>query len=315
MRRRAAGLTLAGLAVVCAASAVVLGGRIAGQLTERPLNGRETVTLTAARASYVSPARLTEITGAAMEVTDTITAAASTGYPAIAIWDVHRSVYDTTNHQQFEPMSRTVVFDRKTAELVNCCGGSIDGNGLIWQDGIAGYAFPVGTRKQAYSVFDAVLDKPEPVAYSGTDMVNGIPAYRFTEEISAANAGFSPLSSSEPELYSMDRVYWVDPETGTLLKVTENEDLYLVNAATGATVTHLFDANLRTTPATVGRLASQDARSRDEIALMARARLAALGTAGGLALLAGCLLAGPLLARSLRAGARRLRRSRSPGGQ
>jgi hypothetical protein len=311
VKRRVTGWTLAGLAVLFAAGAVVLGGRIAGQLTGRPLNGHETVTLTATRASYVSPAGLAEITGAAMEVTDTITAAASTGYPAIAIWDVRRSVYDTTNHQQLEPMSRTVVFDRRTAELVNCCGGSIDGNGLIWQDGIAGYAFPVGTRKQTYYVFDTVLDKPEPVAYSGTEIVDGITAYRFAENIAAAKAGFSPLSSSEPELYSMDRVYWVDPETGMLLKVTENEDLYLVNATTGATVTHLFAADLRTTPATVGRLASQDARSRAEIARMASARLAAFGTAGGLALIAVCLLAlGP--------GLRRLRRrppSRSPAGQ
>jgi hypothetical protein len=308
MRLRVAGLTLAVLAILVAAGAVILGSRIAGQVTKRPLSGHETATLTAARASYFSPTRLTEITGAALEVTDTITAAASTGYPAVAIWDVHRSVYDTTNHQQLEPMSRTVVFDRRTADLVNCCGGSIDGDGLIWQDGIAGYAFPVGTRKQAYYVFDPVLDKPEPAAYAGTDIVDGIPAYRFTEDISAAKAGFSPLSSSEPELYSMRHVYWVDPETGTLLNVTEDEDLYLVNARTGATVTHLFDANLRTTPATVGGLASLDTRGRDEIALLTRARLAAYGAAGGLALIAGCLLAGPVLAW-------RLRPSRSPGGQ
>jgi hypothetical protein len=308
MRRRVAGLTLAVLAILFAAAAVILGSRIAGQVTKRPLSGHQTATLTAAGASYFSPTRLTEITGAALEVTDTITAAASTGYPAVAIWDVHRSVYDTTNHQQLEPMSRTIVFDRRTAGLVNCCGGSIDGDGLIWQDGIAGYAFPVGTRKQTYYVFDPVLDKPEPAAYAGTDIVDGIPAYRFTEDISAAKAGFSPLSSSEPELYSMQRVYWVDPETGMLLNATEDEDLYLVNASTSATVTHLFDADLRTTPATVGRLASLDARGRDEIALLARARLAAYGAAGGLALLAGCLLAGPVLAR-------RLRPSRSPGGQ
>jgi len=310
MKRRAIGLLLAGLAAglaaCCAASAVVLGWRIPA----RPLSERETATLTAARASYFSPTRLTEITGAAIEVTDTITAGASPGYPAIAVWDVHRSVYDTTNHQQLEPTSRTVVFDRKTAELINCCGGSINGNGLIRQDGIAGYAFPVGTGKQTYYVFDAVLDKPEPVAYSGTDTVDGIATYRFTEDISAANAGFSPLSPTDPELYTMHRVYWVDPETGTVLKVTENEDLYLVKAATGSVATHLFTADLHTTPATVGRLASQDAHGRNEIARVASARLVLFGAAGGLALTAGCLLV--LLV--LGAGRTWLRR-RSPGGQ
>ncbi len=307
MKRRATGLALAGLAALFAAGAVVLGWRIARQATERPLGGRETAILTAAGASYFSPTRLTEITGAAIEVTDTITAAAGAGYPAIAIWDVHRSVYDTTNRQQLEPMSRTVVFDRRSAELINCCGGNINGNGLIRQGGIAGYAFPVGTRKQTYYVFDTVLGKPEPFAYSGTDMVDGIRAYRFTEDISAAKAGFSPLSSSDPETYSMHRVYWVDPETGMLLKITENEDLYLVNAATGAAGPQLFHADLHTTPATVARLASQDARSRNEIALLVNARLVLFGVAGGLALIAGWLLAGRLLARRLP--------SRSPDGQ
>lgn len=311
MKRRATGLLLAGLAAglaaCCAASAVALGWRIPGQAAARPLSEGETATLTAAHASYFSPTRLTEITGAAIEVTDTITAGASPGYPAIAVWDVHRSVYDTTHHQQLEPMSRTVVFDRKTAELINCCGGNINGNGLIRQDGIAGYAFPVGTGKQTYYVFDAVLDKPEPVAYSGTDTVDGIATYRFAEDVSAANAGFSPLSSTDPELYTMHRVYWVDPETGMVLKVTENEDLYLVHAGTGSVATHLFSADLHATPGTVGRLASQDARARDEIARVAKARLVLFGVAGGLVLAAGCLLA-------LGAGRTWLRR-RSPGGQ
>ena len=307
MKRRATGLLLAGLAAglaaCCAASAVVLGWR----MPARPVSERETATLTAAHASYFSPTRLTEITGAAIEVTDTITAGATPGYPAIAVWDVHRSVYDTTNHQQLEPMSRTVVFDRRTAELINCCGGNINGDGLIRQDGIAGYAFPVGTGKQTYYVFDAVLDKPEPVAYSGTDTVDGILTYRFAEDVSAANAGFSPLSSTDPELYSMHRVYWVDPETGMVLKVTEKEDLYLVHAATGSVATHLFSADLQATPGTVGRLASQDAHARDEIARVASARLVLFRVAGGLALAAGCLLA-------LGAGRTWLRR-RSPGGQ
>jgi len=307
MKRRATGLTLVGLAAFLAASAVILGGRIAGQATARQLSEPETVTLTAAGASYFSPTRLTEITDAAIEETDTITAVDSASYPAIAIWDVRGSVYDATNHQQLEPTSRTVVFDRGTAALVNCCGGNINGDGLIRQDGIAGYAFPVGTRKQTYYVFDTVLDEPEPFAYSGADTVDGIPAYRFAEDISAAKAGFSPLSPADPQAYSVHRVYWVDPETGMLLKVAENEDLFLVNATTGSAVTHLFRADLHTTPATVERLASQDARGLDEIALMANTSLALFCAAGALALLAGCLLAGCLLAGHLP--------PRSPDGQ
>jgi hypothetical protein len=291
MTRHATGLIAAVLAAFAAASAVFLGWYAAGQAAEVPPGEQVTATLTAAHASYFSPTRLKEITGANLEVTEAITGNTSVSYPGIAIWDVLRSVYDRTNHQRLEPMSRTLVFDRKTAELVNCCGGSVNGNGLIWQSGIAGYVFPPGTRKQTYDVFDTVLDEPAPFAYSGPDAVDGVPAYRFTENVSGAYAGFSPLSSAEPELYSVRRVDWVDPETGAVLKVTEDEDLYLVDPATGTAVTQLFDANLSTTPATVARLVSQDARARNEITLVGAVRILSFCLAGAFAVTAAFLLA------------------------
>jgi hypothetical protein len=310
MNRRVAGAVLAGLAACCAAATIVLGGRIAGQETTRSQPGQETVTLTAAGATYLSPTSLAEVTGAGIDVTVAITAVADAGYPAIAIWDVRRSVSDTTSGQQLEPSSRTVVFDRTTAELVNCCGQNINGNALIREAGIAGWAFPVGAGKRAYDVFDEVLGKPVPVTYSGTEAVDGIAAYKYTQDISGAAAGFSALSATDPQRYSAHRVYWVDPKTGMMLNLAESEDLYLVSPATGAVATHLFRADLRATQATVHRLAGQDARHRHEIALAAAARRAALGLACLLALVAACLLAA-------RPGIRlpHLPRTRFPGGQ
>ncbi|MGH3248211.1 MAG: porin PorA family protein [Trebonia sp.] len=314
MNRLATALVLTGLAACCAAAAVTVGGHAAGRAADRPLGGQQTVTLTAAHASYLSPTTLKEVTDADIEVTDTITPAGGAGYPAVAIWDIHRSSYDTTSHQQLAPMSRTVAFDRTTAGLVNCCGGNINGDALIRQSGIAGWAFPVGTRKQTYDVFDPVLGQPEPATYSGTDTVDGILAYQFTEVIPATKAGFSPLSATDPKLYALRRRYWVDPETGMLLDVTENEDLSLVSPATGSVVTHLFRADLDATPATVAQLASQDARTRDEIARASDARLALFGVAVLLALLA--LLAGWPVVRGRGTGRQRRRpAARSPGGR
>jgi hypothetical protein len=289
--RRVSGLAAAGLAALVAASAFIVGWRMAGQAAQAPGSERLTVALTAAHASYFSPTRLAEVSGANVDVSEAISGTTEAGDPAIDVWDVSTSVYDTTNHRPLEPMSRTLVFDRTTAELINCCGQSVNGNGLIWQSGIAGWVFPAGTRKQTYDVFDTVLDEPEPFAYSGPAMVDGIAAYRFTENISPAFVGFSPLSADEPELYSARRVSWVDPETGAVLRVTEDEDLYLVNPATSAPLRQLFDANLSTTPAAVARLASADARVRREIALAGALRILFLCVAGAFAVAAGCLLA------------------------
>jgi hypothetical protein len=289
--RQVIGLTISGLAIACAAIAVVLGGHLAGQRARSPASERETITLTAARASYLSPTRLAEITGAAIEVTDTIRGAAEAGFPQIAVWTEVSSGYDTTNRQPLEPMSRTFAFDRTTAELVNCCDQNINGNAVIPQRGIAGWVFPRTTRKQTYDVFDTTLDEPEPFAYSGTDTVGGIRAYKFEENISAAPAGFSLLSKAEPELYSMHRTYWVDPATGALLKISENEDLYLVRPRTGATVTDLFAADLSTTPATVASLVRQDTRGRAAGTAAEHDPLLFLGLAGALAAAAEVLSA------------------------
>ena len=287
--RHVIGLTVLGLAAALAALAVVLGGSASGQAARLLLDKQETITLTAAGASYLSPVTLTEVTGASLQVTDTIKGAAEAGNPQIAVWHEVSAGYDTTNRQPLEPASATFAFDRTTAELVNCCDANVNGDAGVQQSGIAGWLFPRGTRKQTYQVFDTTLNGPEPFAFSGTDTVDGVGAYLFTESISAAPAGFAALSKTDPERYSMHRTYWVDPETGALLKISEDEDLYLVNAATGRTVTHLLDASLSTTPATVASLVSQDTRSRDAGTAAARDRLVLFGIAGGLAVAGGIL--------------------------
>jgi hypothetical protein len=288
------GLAISGLAVACAAIAVIVSGRVTGPAAGSPANERATITLTAAHATYLSPTRLTEVTGASIEVTDTIRGAAQPGFPQIAVWREASSMYDTTNHQPLMPMSRTFAFDTATAELVNCCNQNINGNSVIPQRGIAGWVFPRNTRKQTYDVFDATLGQPEPFSYAGTDTVGGIRADRFEESIHAARAGFSLLSKTEPELYTMHRIYWVDPETGALLKISENEDLYLVKPRTGATVTHLLVADLTTTPATVARLVRQDQRGRGAGIAAGGDGLLFFGLAAGLAVVAEILsVSGP----------------------
>jgi hypothetical protein len=292
--RHLTGLAVAGLAVICAAIAVLLGGRIAGPATGSRPAQRQAIILTASGASYLSPTRLTEVTGARLRVTDTISGTTEAGFPQIAVWSEVSSGYDTTRRQALEPMSRIFAFDRTTAQLVNCCNASLNGNAAIQQSGIAGWRFPRVTRKRTYEVFDTTLDAPEPFGYAGTDLVGGIRAYRFAESITAAPAGFSPLSKAEPERYSMHRTYWVDPATGALLKITESEDLYLVNRVTGATVTHLLEADLRTTPATVARLVDADNGGRGAGAAAGRGRLLLLGLAAGLAIAAEVLsVSGP----------------------
>jgi hypothetical protein len=291
VRRDLAGLLLAGLASFFTASALIPGSPIAGYSPTAPLDVHQTQTLTATGASYLDPATLREVTGASIAVAETITGLGSAGNSSATIWDVYTSTYDRGSQQQLEPSFRTLVFDRTTGELVNCCHENINGNGLVRQSGIAGYVFPVGTRKQTYDVFDSILLAPEPFRYSGTGTVDGITVYRFTESIAAARAGYSQVSFRDPERYSMHLVYSVDPETGQVLDVSQDEDLYLARTITTSPVTHLYQADLRMTPSTVAMLARQDNLARDEIVNVARTRRAFFALAAILAVIAGLLLA------------------------
>jgi hypothetical protein len=310
--RSVIGLAVSGLAVACVAIAIVAGGHATGPSARSAASERATITLTATGASYLSPTRLTEVTGASITVTDTIRGAAEAGFPAIAVWHEVSSAYDTTDRQPLEPTSRTFAFDRATAELVDCCDQNINGNAATPQRGIAGWVFPRNTGKRTYQVFDTTLGEPEPFAYSGTDVVGGVRAYQFAEDISAAPAGFSLLSRTEPQRYSMHRAYWVDPATGALLKISENEDLYLTRPFSGATVTHVFEAALTTTPASVARLVRQDTRARAAGIAAGHDRLLFLALAGALALAAEILSACGPAGRAVPRPARSARRAR-PG--
>ncbi|HEY6787818.1 MAG TPA: porin PorA family protein [Trebonia sp.] len=272
------GLVVAGLAAFFAVLGFLPGSLAIGHAVQPALNNPETLVLTAADASYLNPVTLAEVTGARIDETETVTPDDAGGNSSVAVWTVTTSDYDVTHLQQLEPVSRTFAIDRATAQLVSCCGANINGNPLIRQSGLSGYVFPAGTRRQAYDVFDTVLDRPEPAAYSGSGTIDGIPAYRYTEDITAARAGLSPLSSTDPELYSANDSYWVDPETGAVLAITADEDLYLASpAATGSSATRrLFNTDLTTTRATVAHLAAQDRGVRREITVARDLRLACL---------------------------------------
>jgi hypothetical protein len=281
---QAVGLAAAGLAAFFVVTAAFPGLSVIGHAAHPVLTHPETIVLTASDATYLSPVTLAEVSGARIEETRTVTPDVSSGNSSVAVWTVTTSRLDTTHHQQLEPASRRFAIDRDTAQLVSCCGASIDGNMLIRQSGLSGYAFPAGTRKQAYYVFDTVLGRPEPAVYTGSGTIDGIPAYQYTETVTAARAGFSPFSATDPQFYSARNSYWVDPETGALLAVTMTEDLYLAGpvvrtAVTSPAPTRLFDANLTTTPASVAELAARDLAVRHEIAVARDLRLACLALA------------------------------------
>ncbi len=298
--RRVTGLILVVLGIILIAAAIVLPTYVSGQIVKFPLNESTTATLAGTGVSYFSQTKLTEKTGVSVRATYTIKGDAAAGSSSTAVWSQTASVQDVTNNLPVSTQIRRFAFDRHTAVLVNCCGANVNGNHAIHQTGIVGYVFPMGTQKQTYQVFDTTLNRAVPFTYSGTADIHGIQTYIFTENVSPTKVtsvtvpgAFFHLQAKTvtlPELYQIHLVYWVDPQTGALLNVNENEKVILQNPATGGTVAVLFDGDLVATPATVTEVVNLDSSGRTELSLLNTIILIAAGIAGALALIAGLVL-------------------------
>ncbi len=296
---RRVGLVLAGLGTCLIVFAVLMPVWVSSKVLKFPLNEYATATLTASNVSYFSPTKLTELTGVNMEATYTIKGNAAAGSSSTAVWNQFIYVYDQTNKLPFQTVTRTFAFDRRTAQLIDCCGANVNGNSSIEQTGIVGYVFPIGTKQQTYDVFDTNLNKPVPFTYAGTDTVNGIQAYRFEENVAPVQNGTQALPGSLvgesqasvvlPQYYEMHLTYWIDPDTGALLNATEHEKLTLHDSQ-GAQALLLLDANLAMTPASVNGLVALDNTQRSKMTLVTTILPLVTGILGVILLIVGILL-------------------------
>jgi hypothetical protein len=299
--RRVTGFVLAGLGVLLIAAAISLPTWVASQFIKFPLNVNETAVLEASNASYFSAATVKLQTGVTVQAIYTIKGDPAKGSSSVAVWQQASSVSDITNHRSIQSTTRTLAFDRRTGQLVNCCGASVNGNTAVRQTGLAGYVFPFGTKKQTYQVFDTTLNRTVPYVYSGTATVGGIATYVFVQDTPSTQFATQVVPGSmlgvktplvrAPLFDKQHIVYYVDPETGALLDVNEHQTVTLRGPGAGAAALVLYDADLKATPATVSQTVALDSSGRSEISLVETTLPLASGIAGGVALLAGAFLA------------------------
>ena len=296
---RRVGLVLAGLGTCLIVFALLVTSWVTGQVIKFPLNQYASVTLTDPNASYFSAAKLTELTGVNMEATYTIKGNAAAGSSSTAVWNQFIYVYDQTNKQAVQSIARTFAFNRRSAQLVNCCGANINGNSSVKQTGYVGYVLPIGTKKQTYDVFDTNLSKAVPFTYAGIGDVEGTQAYKFTENVAPTQNGTQTVPGSLvnqaaasvtlPQYYQAQTTYWIDPVTGALLNVTQNEKLTLRNTD-GSQALVLFSANLAATQPSIDGLVALNNDQVSKASLVGTLLPLATGIIGLLLLIIGIVL-------------------------
>lgn len=272
--RRVLGVVLTGLGAFFLVVALLFRFYMPGQVIKFPLNEYSVSSLTGTNTSYFSSQTGAEVTGATVRAASTVQGDVAAGSSSTAVWNDIVGVFDITHSSSpGSPISYSterLAFNRRTGLLVNCCGAAIgtkrekmSGQGFVW---------PIGTQQKTYQIFDTTLMKPEPVTFTGTSTVDGMNVDIFAEYINNQKLGTVSLPGSFvgidqptvalPEYLSAVNTYYVDPGTGSPVKVVQSENESLTNPSTGGTALTLLRGTLTTTPQSIAA-AVNTARSSD----------------------------------------------------
>ena len=225
---------MAGLGIFLVATGLLLRFYAAPRLIAAPANIYLKDTLLAPRASYFDQGALTTRTGVTLTFTSTLRGDPGATTSKIAVWDSFTVLEDLKNRAQVISTYQRAAFDRRTGQLVHCCGAAVNDDTRVRQNGILLYFWPIGTHKATYQVFDTNTDRAWPAIYRGTARVEGITAYRFAQRIPPTQVQQLPGVPSSlvglpgparnvvaDRYFQASNTYWVDPRTGVPLDVEE----------------------------------------------------------------------------------------------
>lgn len=133
--------------------------------------------------------------------------------------------------------------DRRTGLAVDDGVGSIQSTfgkpaDPVVHDGLQ-FKFPFDTKRQAYPYFDTTLRESHDVDYIGEDELEGVPVYRFHQEIAPTEISGQvtmPASSwgrdgsaqlTMKRFYGITRDLWVEPVSGAVVQVQQHYRQYL----------------------------------------------------------------------------------------
>ena len=226
-------LVLADIGAFLAATGLLLRFYAAPRLIAAPADLYQTDTLLAADASYFDEGSLTTRHGVTLTYTLTIRGDPGASTSTTAVWDSFAALADRQHGVQVNSTYQRAVFNRRTGQLLDCCGAAVNDDTRVRQAGI-GLFWPIGVRKATYQVFDVNAESAWPATYRGTAYVQGILTYRFAQHIpptlvaQMAGVPWSLLGLHgragnvvADRYYQADNTFWVDPRTGVIINIEQ----------------------------------------------------------------------------------------------
>jgi len=242
--RRVAGLVLCGLGAALIVLAPLLHWWVGPALAKSPKGGETVSDASGQNVTYLdfaNPAAGPQVgTVRSREVYHGI---ADDSTDKAAVYTLDAEIYYTDEPDLSRDISarqERFAVDRKTALAVpdpksqeqidkDVNNPSAKHSGLILK-------FPINTEKKSYPFWDAQIRSSQyPMDYRGEDSVNGLKVYRFEQNIPDTD-----LSAQIPNLhYSSQRMVWVDPPTGVIVKGQQTVAVFLGQPADPSKITVL----------------------------------------------------------------------------
>lgn len=155
-------------------------------------------------------------------------------------------------------MTQRVAIDRKSGAAVAWGGNELNGKPADVRGQTIKFPFNVSTS-ETYEYWDTTLGKAFPMTYNGTETVDGMKTYKFTQTVPRAKFatkdvpgelfGMGRGKQTADRYYSNERTAWVDPETGVMIKLQEKQKQTLEIA--GKPPVNAMDTTSVMTPETV----------------------------------------------------------------
>jgi Porin PorA len=186
-------------------------------------------------------------------------------------------------------------------------------------DGLS-YRFPFHTKKKTYPYFDPIAQKAFNADYTGQEDVNGLTTYRFTQDVGYDSDGKLAHPVKYPSLYTNDedgkvtataamwgvpgdpdekiamtryyaaqRTFWVDPESGTIVKEDDHANHYFARDPLKPELT-LADYKVTSNEQSIESQVNAARNERDRLALWSRVLPITFTASGVIALIGGLLL-------------------------
>ncbi|MEN3538302.1 DUF3068 domain-containing protein [Microbispora sp. ZYX-F-249] len=293
--RRGVGVVLLAIGAFLVVFAPLLRFQVADKLVQAPADQYSVAKLTAPNARYFSMRDLKVLTGD-LDITVTVRGDVKESKDDHVVWDQFTAASDVTNNNPRISMTQfRSAFNKFNGQGVTCCGTSVDTGEGAQPVQLRGqvFLFPFGVEKKTYQVFNADARKAYDATFAGEDTVNGLPVYKFTQQIpptvtDTLSAPASVLGMKGTGDIQVERVYdgtitfWVEPNTGVAVK-QEQQRHEVLKTSDGVERLPAFIATASFTPETVSNLV-QTARDNMAQITLIRTTLPLVALILGLAL-------------------------------